>query len=105
MIPREQQSRLKFGFGQGPGRPAFGQGCRRFESGDSVDIASGIESLTKSLDRGILLSTANRERPGDEIPPEEMGPAEIRGGGPPGRVVCMPALNVSRVAASLRCLH
>jgi adenylate cyclase len=47
--------------------------------GNTVDIASRLEGLTKTTGRPLLVTTAVKDRSGDSFNFEELSPQEVRG--------------------------
>jgi adenylate cyclase len=47
--------------------------------GDSVNVASRIQDLTKDLDRDILLSESTRQRLGERFAVKELPPVRVKG--------------------------
>src|SRR5437773_12326078 len=47
--------------------------------GNTVNIASRLEGLTKSIGRSLLVTAAVRERAGDSFIFDELSPQEVRG--------------------------
>jgi len=47
--------------------------------GNTVNIASRIEGLTKTMGKALLVTAAVRDRSGDSFSFEELPPQEVRG--------------------------
>lgn len=54
--------------------------------GDTVNVASRLESLTKRFETPMVVSSAARDRAGDAFPWRELGTADVRGKAEPMRL-------------------